>query len=554
MIVDDRIFKKHKNNKALIIDTLINIITEKDTLISNTSYYYHNDDLQEFLVSLYIFKLVINDIEYIKAQRDKYLEKIKNKLSNESCIASLNLSKITNIESDDEIDLVIKLKELFRNNKYVYDKETKRIVFIEGLYVDAKWLLSFLVVLLDRVGDSNSNKNISVCYTIPDKNIKKCNGVSGLEEFFNSFTYYRIDVKCSEEKKDIKDNSVLVIRNAANNYLKHLKQYKHGLESEEAYLIFYNLLKNECHKRGFVFEEEVKVLNELDENYINKIKDFINDNFYDFSINKQTRTIGNIVWQLSNNINILEHINLYIDSLVFLVELLNRKEKDVSYYKLKWDYMLKDIQILLILVILKFMISYLHDEDIDYSLLDFSNIKPEYMSIIELPEIKRIKEEIVKTRIDIKNKNEELDVYKFERQSISKENLDENKYRNELERCISNINRISIDISNLESNVSNYKKELDSIRFEKKLKYKSVDGYIYNHSIIRHMVNAISNAGVYLKTNNNNELLENIIIIEDYVKTDNAFYLEVSFKDLLRISNQNVINGIEEQSDLPKLR
>lgn len=120
--------------------------------------------------------------------------------------------------------------------------------------------------------------------------------------------------------------------------------------------------------------------------------------------------------------------------------------------------------------------------------------------------------------------------------------------------CISNINRISIDISNLESGITNYKKELEDIKFEKKMKYRDLDLYNYNHSIIRHMVSSICHSGFYLKTNNNNDLLDNIIIIEDYVKTDNAFYLEITFKDLLRISNLNVIEGVEEQSDLPKLK
>ena len=68
------------------------------------------------------------------------------------------------------------------------------------------------------------------------------------------------------------------------------------------------------------------------------------------------------------------------------------------------------------------------------------------------------------------------------------------------------------------------------------------------------MVSSIYHSGFYLKTNNNNDLLENVIIIEDYVKTDNAFYLEVSFKELLKISNLKVIEGVEEQSDLPKLK
>ena len=44
MIIDDKAFKKHTNNKFLIIDALIDIIVKKDVLINNTAYYYHNDD------------------------------------------------------------------------------------------------------------------------------------------------------------------------------------------------------------------------------------------------------------------------------------------------------------------------------------------------------------------------------------------------------------------------------------------------------------------------------------------------------------------------------
>jgi len=66
MVIDDKVFKKHTNNKFLIIDALISIITKGDMLVNNTSYYYHNDELQEFIISLYLLKLLINDTEYLE--------------------------------------------------------------------------------------------------------------------------------------------------------------------------------------------------------------------------------------------------------------------------------------------------------------------------------------------------------------------------------------------------------------------------------------------------------------------------------------------------------
>ena len=75
----------------------------------------------------------------------------------------------------------------------------------------------------------------------------------------------------------------------------------------------------------------------------------------------------------------------------------------------------------------------------------------------------------------------------------------------------------------------------------------------YNNSIIQHICNSITSCSFYLKTNNSIDLLENIIIFEDYKRADNAFYLEISFRNLLKISNTKKITGIEEQTDLPKL-
>ena len=554
MIIDEKAFKKHTNKKFLIIDALIDIIVKGDMLISNTAYYYHNEELQEFIISLYALKILINDGEYFKKMQEEYIAKVRDRLSENSSINSLDVSKVSNIEASDEIELISKLKDLFVENKYLYIKNENRIVFDNDMYVDTKWLLSYITLLFDKTKNSESKKSINVCYTIPNQDIEKCQKLEDLNEFFKHFTYYKISVRSSESNREIKDNSILVIKNAANNYLKHLKQFRYGLESEEAYQIFYNLLRNECHKQDFVLEEEIRVLSELDPVYLDRIKSYINYNFLDFSINKQTKTIENIIWQLSNNLTILEHVNSYLNSVAQVVCLLNKRDNKTTYSKLKWENKLHDIQILLMLIILKFMITYIHDEDIDYSLLDFTNIKPEYMNVIDMEDELQIKRDIQKLKEEIKAKNEELDEYKFERQSISKENLGQDKYRKELEICVSNINRISIDISNLESGITNYKKELENLKFEKKIKYRDLDSYNYNHSIIRHMVSSICHSGFYLKTNNNNDLLDNIIIIEDYVKTDNAFYLEVTFKDLLKISNLNVIEGVEEQSDLPKLK
>ena len=554
MIIDEKAFKKHTNKKFLIIDALIDIIVKGDMLISNTAYYYHNEELQEFIISLYALKILINDGEYFKKMQEEYIAKVRDRLSENSSINSLDISKVSNIEASDEIELISKLKDLFVENKYLYIKNENRIVFDNDMYVDTKWLLSYITLLFDKTKNSESKKSINVCYTIPNQDIEKCQKLEDLNEFFKHFTYYKISVRSSESNREIKDNSILVIKNAANNYLKHLKQFRYGLESEEAYQIFYNLLRNECHKQDFVLEEEIRVLSELDPVYLDRIKSYINYNFLDFSINKQTKTIENIIWQLSNNLTILEHVNSYLNSVAQVVCLLNKRDNKTTYSKLKWENKLHDIQILLMLIILKFMITYIHDEDIDYSLLDFTNIKPEYMNVIDMEDELQIKRDIQKLKEEIKAKNEELDEYKFERQSISKENLGQDKYRKELEICVSNINRISIDISNLESGITNYKKELENLKFEKKIKYRDLDSYNYNHSIIRHMVSSICHSGFYLKTNNNNDLLDNIIIIEDYVKTDNAFYLEVTFKDLLKISNLNVIEGVEEQSDLPKLK
>ena len=158
MIFNDKALKKHTNNKFLIIDALIDIIVKKDILVSNTSYYYHNDELQEFLVSLYALKLLINDEEYFEKKQSEYIELVKNRLSDNSNINSLDISKISNIEAETELELVTKLKELFVNNKYLYVKSERRVVFDNDMYVDSKWLISYLTLLFDNASSSEGKK------------------------------------------------------------------------------------------------------------------------------------------------------------------------------------------------------------------------------------------------------------------------------------------------------------------------------------------------------------------------------------------------------------
>ena len=122
-----------------------------------------------------------------------------------------------------------------------------------------------------------------------------------------------------------------------------------------------------------------------------------------------------------------------------------------------------------------------------------------------------------------------------------------------MERCVSQINRNSIIIARLNSKISSLSREYEELKKVQTEKYHNVDLYNYNHSIIRHICNSIIGCNFYLKTNNTTSLFSNIIIFEDYEKTDNSFYLEITFSDLLKISNNFILNGIIDQNDLPKL-
>ena len=132
----------------------------------------------------------------------------------------------------------------------------------------------------------------------------------------------------------MKENNILIVKNAAINYLKHLKQYKHGLENKETYMIFYNLLKNECKKEGFELKESKCNLLDIEEKQLNKLKEFINEDFLNYQLSKQVHLIENVVWQSSNDITLLEHTNTSIDKLLDLITVLNSSPKK-TYNKIK---------------------------------------------------------------------------------------------------------------------------------------------------------------------------------------------------------------------------
>ncbi len=155
---------------------------------------------------------------------------------------------------------------------------------------------------------------------------------------------------------------------------------------------------------------------------------------------------------------------------------------------------------------------------------------------------------------ELNNAKKDMDKYKEERSALDRETLTPDKYQKELERCVGNINTTSIVIGRLNSHLASLIREYEEVRKVKEKKYNNVDLYNYNYSIIKHICNSIIGCSYYLKTNNLSSIFNNIIIFEDFEKTDNSFYLEVSFRELLKISKQSYINGLMNNSSLPKLK
>ncbi len=544
-MLERTLIKKTKDKVSLIINSLIEMIKNPELPVNNSAYFYRITEKNTFIIHLYLFKLLINDNDYIEMKYKHYM----NRFTIEN---HYDLSKITDIEVATELELLYEVKKKIKDLDYTYNDEEEKIIFKDGTFIISKWLITLISLLIDNT-KNNDNKEINICYTIPSKDIVKLSDLKDRETFISSFTYYNIKVKRTDKTRQVRENNILIVKNAAINYLKHLKQYKHGLENEESYKIFYNLLKTECQKEGFELEEEEKNLLDIDEKHLERLYSYLDEEFIEQQLSKQVHTIENIVWQTSNDLTLLEHMNTSIDSLIDFFTIM-RLEPRSSYLKIKREHSINDIKILLILITNKFLLTYLSElDEIDYSLIDLTAIRPKYMNSICKNEEQELKIRLKSYNTELAATKKKLEDNKVERAALNKETLGADKYQKELERCVGLINRNSIVIARLNSTISSLTKEYEELKKSQEEKYKNVDLYNYNHSIIRHICNSIIGCNYYLKTNNTNSIFSNIIIFEDYEKTDNSFYLEVTFKELLKISNQFVLNGIIDQNDLPKL-
>ena len=529
---------------SFIINSLISLIKNPKTIIKNNDYFYHPVSKNKFIIYLYLFKLTINDQEYLTQKYNNYISKYPQK-------TYYQINGITNIQYTKELDLLLKIKDKLTITNYSYEENTNKIIFSDQTYVDAKWLLAFLSLILDNT-KQKENKEINIYYTIPDKNTPKLKDSQDIKKFLKSFTYYSIKVKQNDENKNLRENHILIVKNAAINYLKHLKQYQHGLENKDSYLIFYNLLKRECQKEKFELIEENINLLDLKPRDLAKIEAQITDDFYNYSLSKQIHIIENYIWQKGNDITTLEHLNASIDNLIDFLTII-RLENNQTYENLIKNYDIDTIPILLVLSINLFLLTYLSHEDFDYSLLDLHNIKPKYMNNICENEEQTLQFKLKNLNLELQNIRQDLDKFKKERNSLDSQSLSASKYQKELERCVGNINRASIKIGRLNSTIASLSKQYEEARKQLETKYQNIDIYNHNSSIIKHLCNAIYGCSFYLKTNNTTNILNNIIVFEDFEQTENSFYLELSLKDLLKISDQRLLNGLIEQTDLPKL-
>ena len=544
-MLDKNKIKKTKEKVSFIINSLIEMIKNPNLPVNKSAYFYHQSEKNNFIIYIYLFKLLINEPDYLE-------KKYKNYLNHFTIENPNNISKITDIKANNELELLLIIREKIKQLDYIYNESEEKIYFIDNTYVNSRWLISFISLILDNTKNYDS-KEINICYTIANKEITKLVDSSNIESFLSKFTYYSIRVKRTDKTRQVRENNILIVKNAAINYLKHLKQYKHGLENEESYLIFYNLLKSECNKEGFELEEEEKNILEIEPKELDKIYQYIDEDFYKQQLSKQVHIIENIVWQSSNDLTLLEHMNTSIDSLIDFFSII-KIEPNNTYIQIKKNHTINDIKLLLILTINQFLLTYLSElDEIDYSLIDLTSVHPQYMNRIYKTEEQDIKNRLNSYNQELTTAKRKLEENKNERAILNKDELGPEKYQKELERCVSQINRNSIIIARLNSTISSLTREYEELKKIQSEKYRNIELYNYNHSIIRHLCNSTIGCNYYMKTNNTNSIFSNIIIFEDYEKTDNSFYLEISIKELLKISNHFILNGIIEQNDLPKL-
>ena len=228
--------KKTKEKVSLIINSIIEMIKNSKMPINTSAYFYRIQEKNNFIIYLYLFKLLINSKDYLEM---KYLNYFNRFQVEKHC----SLERITNIQANNELDLLYKIKDRIQLLEFTYNDEEERIYFKDDKYVNSKWLITLISLLLDNT-KNDELKEINICYTIPSKGIAKITDSSEKDQFLREFTYYNIKVKRTDKTKQVRENNILIVKNAAINYLKHLKQFKHGLETEESYFKFRNAFGN----------------------------------------------------------------------------------------------------------------------------------------------------------------------------------------------------------------------------------------------------------------------------------------------------------------------
>ena len=187
--------KKNKEKVSIINNSLIDMIKNPDFIISNTAYFYRHIEKNTFLIYIYIFKLLINTDEYLEHKYNRYIKRFKKE-------NPYNLYFISNIDTTGELDLLIKIKEKVKYLHYYYNNEDGRIYFSSKEYVDSKWFLSIMTMLLDNTKNDDT-KEINICYTIPNKHISRIVNKDELNNFLKEFVYYNIKVERTNKSKQV---------------------------------------------------------------------------------------------------------------------------------------------------------------------------------------------------------------------------------------------------------------------------------------------------------------------------------------------------------------
>ena len=110
---------------STMIDSLVDIIKRPNELLENSPYYYHEEERNKFILYLYIYKILLNNDDYICDKYYMYKEHIRNRADND-------ISEKSNINCNDELDLLINIKHRLQINKFYYDDEDG-IIYLEDV-------------------------------------------------------------------------------------------------------------------------------------------------------------------------------------------------------------------------------------------------------------------------------------------------------------------------------------------------------------------------------------------------------------------------------------